>query len=47
MTQIAVTFSSDQAEAYDQVTQVLKGAGVDIEDGMLYPPRDANRQLWH
>ena len=41
MTQIAVTFSSDQAEAYDQVTQVLKGAGVDIEDGMLYPPRDA------
>ena len=41
MTQIAVTFSSDQAEAYDQVTQVLKGAGVDIEDGMLYPSRDA------
>lgn len=41
MTQTPIVFSSDQAEAYDHVAQLLRGAGVDLEDGMLYPAGDA------
>ncbi len=34
-------FSSDQAEAFDTISDVLKGAGVDIEDAQLLPPGKA------
>lgn len=37
MTPNTITFSTDQAEAYDHVAQLLRGAGVDLDDGMLYP----------
>ena len=36
-----VQFSEDQAEAYDSVAELLRGAGVDLEDGMALPaPED-------
>ena len=41
MTALPVTFSEDQAAAYDTVAELLRGAGVDIEDGMVLPPREA------
>jgi len=41
MTQIPVTFSDDQAAAYDSVTEMLRGAGVNLDDGILTPPRDS------
>lgn len=34
----ALTFSSDQAEAWDAVATALRSAGVDIDDPMLLPP---------
>lgn len=33
----AITFSDDQAEAWDRVADLLRGAGVDIDDGALTP----------
>jgi exodeoxyribonuclease-5 len=40
MTPNVITFSPDQAEAYDKVAQLLRGAGVDLEDGMVYSGGD-------
>ncbi|WP_299968328.1 AAA family ATPase [uncultured Roseobacter sp.] len=39
MTLPAVTFSDDQAAAYDRVTEVLRSAGVDLDDQLLTPPQ--------
>ena len=39
MTAHALTLSSDQAEAYDQISTILKGAGVNLEDSLLLPPQ--------
>ncbi|MFA5580977.1 MAG: AAA family ATPase [Paracoccaceae bacterium] len=36
----AVTFSSDQAEAFDRVAEMLRGVGVDLEDDSLEPAED-------
>lgn len=36
----AVTFSEDQAEAYDRITEVLQGAGVDLDNSILTPQSD-------
>ena len=33
----AVQFSDDQAEAYDLVTEMLRGGGVDLDEGLLTP----------
>ncbi len=38
MSGTALTFSSDQAEAWDAVAALLRSAGVDIEDSLLTPP---------
>ena len=35
MTALPVTFSDDQASAYDSIAEMLRGAGVDIEEGVL------------
>ena len=40
MSQTALTFSDDQAEAFDSVADMLRGAGVDLENALLTPPRD-------
>lgn len=39
MTSTALTLSSDQAEAYDQISTILKGAGVDLDESLLLPPQ--------
>ena len=39
MTSTAVTFSDDQANAYDSVTELLRSAGVDLNDSLLLPPK--------
>lgn len=39
MTAPALTFSPDQAEAWDAISGVLRQAGVDLEDSLLVPPR--------
>ncbi|MBR9842653.1 MAG: AAA family ATPase [Rhodobacteraceae bacterium] len=41
----ALTLSHDQAEAYDTITELLRGAGVDLDEGMLTPPREGKRAL--
>jgi len=33
-----ITFSHDQAEAFDQISELLRGQGVDIENGVLSAP---------
>ena len=35
-----VTFSEDQAAAFDSVAEMLRGAGIDMEDALLTPARD-------
>ena len=39
MTKPLIQFSDDQATAYDSVTELLRQAGVDLDDGLLHPPR--------
>ncbi len=41
MTDQPVTLSEDQATAHDSVTEMLRGAGIDLDDGLLLPPREA------
>jgi exodeoxyribonuclease V len=46
MTTPALTFSEDQADAFDAVAELMRGAGVDLDDSLLTPPRDnANSQV--
>jgi exodeoxyribonuclease-5 len=40
MTLPAQTLSDDQAEAWDRLSEALRGAGVDLENGTLAPPRE-------
>ena len=37
MTLPSVTFSDDQAQAFDRIAEVLRGEGVDLEDGSTRP----------
>ncbi|WP_272004962.1 ATP-dependent DNA helicase [Roseovarius sp. ZX-A-9] len=41
MTQTTLTYSEDQAEAHDRIAEVLRNAGVDLENGTLQPPRES------
>ncbi|MEL6410862.1 MAG: AAA family ATPase [Pseudomonadota bacterium] len=36
----ALQFSHDQAEAYDRVSDMLRSAGVDLDEALLTPPRE-------
>lgn len=38
-------FSDDQAEAYDRVTEVLRGAGIDLEEGLLTPAPESRADV--
>lgn len=40
MSSTTLTFSDDQATAFDTIAELLRGVGVDIEDALLTPPRD-------
>ena len=39
MTLPAVTFSEDQAEAWDRIAVMLRQSGIDLDDSLLTPPR--------
>lgn len=39
MTLSALTFSPDQAEAWDTIAEALRGSGVDLDDSLLVPPQ--------
>ena len=41
----AVQFSEDQAEAYDSVTEMLRGAGVDLVEGTLTPMAEGRQSV--
>jgi len=43
MTETALTYSPDQAEAHDRIAEALRGVGVDLDDGTLTPPREGKR----
>ena len=40
-----VQFSEDQAEAHDHVAEMLRGAGVDIDDGLLTPAAEGKSSV--
>jgi len=40
MSKTALTFSHDQADAHDRISDMLRGAGIDLDEGLLTPPRD-------
>ncbi|WP_147107984.1 ATP-dependent RecD-like DNA helicase [Tateyamaria sp. syn59] len=37
----ALALSDDQASAYDTVTEMLRGAGIDLDDALLNPPKSS------
>jgi exodeoxyribonuclease-5 len=45
MTAPALTFSEDQAEAHDRLAEMLRGAGVDIDEGTLMPLAENREQV--
>ncbi|MBA86296.1 ATP-dependent DNA helicase [Thalassobius sp. S69A] len=45
MTVPALTFSEDQAEAYDMISEALKGFGVDLDQGLLTPPAEGKTRV--
>ncbi|KNG94362.1 ATP-dependent DNA helicase [Pseudaestuariivita atlantica] len=40
MSQPAIILSDEQAEAHDRVSALLAGAGINLDDALLMPPRD-------
>ncbi|GHE99129.1 ATPase [Aliiroseovarius zhejiangensis] len=40
-----LTFSDDQADAHDRVAEMLRGAGVDLDDALLTPLSDGTSQV--
>jgi exodeoxyribonuclease-5 len=45
MTLAAVSFSEDQADAYDRISELLRGAGVDLDEGLLTPLSGGNTRV--
>jgi exodeoxyribonuclease-5 len=45
MTLPSVTFSHDQAEAFDRIAEALRADGVDLEDGTVRPPGTGKGQV--
>jgi len=45
MTATAPTYSDDQAEAHDRIAAMLRGAGIDIENGTITPPREGDASV--
>ena len=41
MSDTALTFSEDQAQAYDSVADMLAHAGINLNDALLMPPKEA------
>src|SRR6056300_212470 len=40
MTLAPIKFSDDQADAFDHVADILRGAGIDVDNQLLRPPHD-------
>ena len=45
MTLPAVTYSHDQADAYDRITEALRADGVDLEASEVRPPSAGKGQV--
>ena len=45
MTGTTLKFSHDQAEAHDRITEALRAAGIDLDAGLLTPPRDGKETV--
>ena len=45
MTVPALVFSDDQAAAYDSVTELLRGAGVDLDEGLCLPAQEGRSRV--
>ena len=45
MAQTALTFSHDQDEDHDRVAEMLRAAGVDLDDAVLTPPREGTENV--
>lgn len=45
MTSTALTLSHDQAEAFDHISATLKAAGVDLDNGVLLPPKESHSSV--
>src|SRR6056297_2801098 len=45
MTETALIYSPDQAEAHDRIAEALRGVGVDLEEGLLTPPREGKQAV--
>ncbi|KPA21706.1 ATP-dependent RecD-like DNA helicase [Shimia sp. SK013] len=45
MSSTPVTFSHDQAEAFDNISTLLKGLGVDLDDGILTPASEGKTAI--
>ena len=45
MTLPALTFSDDQAEAYDRIAEALRGAGIDLEAGTTQPAQEGRSRV--
>lgn len=41
----ALTYSEDQAEAHDRIARMLRDAGVDLDAGLLRPPKQGGSQV--
>jgi exodeoxyribonuclease-5 len=39
MSQTPISYSEDQAQAYDTISEILRSAGVDLANGIVTPPR--------
>ncbi|MDQ2092123.1 ATP-dependent DNA helicase [Marimonas arenosa] len=46
MTLPAITFSHDQAEAFDRIAEAFLPLGVDLDEGSLLPPREGQSMVW-
>ncbi|EDM73410.1 ATPase [Roseobacter sp. AzwK-3b] len=45
MSQSTLTFSDDQAEAHDRISEMLRAAGVDLEEGLVLPAREGKPRV--
>ncbi|MEZ5716074.1 MAG: AAA family ATPase [Paracoccaceae bacterium] len=45
MTAPAITFSHDQAEAFDRIAEALRPFGVDLDEATLLPPREGKAMV--
>ena len=41
----SITFSDDQAVAWDSVVEALRGAGIDLDNSLMMPPADDKRSV--